>query len=391
MTVPATVPRVHCGCGRTYKMPDGVVMQSPGLLRKGFNFALASVQHIFGSARTVDDPTREWRLSQCLSCTEFYDPVLETCTHIRCGCGIRKQRGIFDKLSWASERCPIGRWDDPPPRWITNADMARDTLSLVSLLPADLAGVVAVPRSGMLPASILATHLHLPLLTLHGQQDQLQIEGVGNGWRLANVAELQGSGPLLVIDDSSMSGATSKQVRDKWPEISLDRHGISRNLIFGAVYTSPEKHHRRGPMPDIFAAIVPWPHLFEWHFFNSGYIPSTALDFDGILTKQDTSEPLYLPRKWPVPLIITGRLERDRAGSEWWLAHHGIRVERLVMYPGTLQARDQPGELARFKAEHFAASGLRWFVESEPDQAAEISRLTHKQVVCPAAGRVFDS
>ena len=35
-----------------------------------------------------------------------------------------------------------------------------------------------------------------------------------------------------------------------------------------------------------------------------------------------------------MPLIVTGRSEKHRLGSEAWLKRHGVSVRKLVMYPG---------------------------------------------------------
>lgn len=365
----------RCSCKHVAQAAHGM----PSLITRAVNFAREGTAHVLSGRELVDEATRDWRKQKCLSCVEHFNAELETCTHPRCGCGMKKQRGIIDALGWASKRCPIGRWDDPPPRWISNSDLARDTLALVGALPPNLAGVVGVPRSGMLPASILATHLHLPLFSWRDS-----IEPVGNGWRLSDAPEFHGDGPLLVIDDTSYGGNTSKNVRSRWKEV-----GRGRELIFAAVYSTPRQYHRVGPMPDLAAAIVDPPHFLEWNFFNSTYVPHTAFDFDGVLTIDGTTQPLHLPRKWPVELIVTGRFERDRAGSEAWLREHGINCKRLVMYPGSLAERDQPGAIAAYKAEHFQASALKWFVESDAEQAQAIARLTGKHVLCPPAGKVF--
>jgi hypothetical protein len=103
---------IHCGIRHDF--PLGVVGSVPTLLRRAANFARAGAQHVLSGSKYVDDATRQWRLEQCLACTQFYDPEKETCTHPRCGCGIKKQRGIIDKLGWASQRCPIDRWKYAP-------------------------------------------------------------------------------------------------------------------------------------------------------------------------------------------------------------------------------------------------------------------------------------
>jgi hypothetical protein len=44
-------------------------------------------------------------------------------------------------------------------------DLVTDTYKLVKYVPPDCQAIIGIPRSGMLPAAILATHLQLPLRT----------------------------------------------------------------------------------------------------------------------------------------------------------------------------------------------------------------------------------
>jgi len=101
-------------CGVRHSDYDSLPDCGPGLMRRAVNFAKASIKHGASGFSKVDDYTRAWRLSRCLSCVEYYDAEKETCLHPSCGCGIKKHRGIIDKLSWASQQCPIGRWKNPP-------------------------------------------------------------------------------------------------------------------------------------------------------------------------------------------------------------------------------------------------------------------------------------
>lgn len=375
----------RCPCGKQYSAEADVIAAGatkarvrPTYLQKAANFARESAAHVATGARLVDDTTRAWRLSQCESC-ELFDAVKRNCTHPRCGCSMKKERAVIDALGWASKRCPIGRWDNPPPRWITTADLIAESIKLAATLPQDLAGVVGVPRSGMIPASAIATHLHLPLFTLRDS-----IEPVGNGWRLSDSPGMRGDGPLLVVDDTAMAGNSCGRVREAWPQI-----GGGRKMIYAAIYSTPASEHKNGPMPDVYGQLLNPPHFLEWNFFNSGYARRTAFDFDGIFTEDGTNRPQYLPRKAPVALVVTGRLEKDRAASEAWLQQHQVVVHKMIMYQGTAEDRDAPGELPRYKAQHFVESGLDWFVESDPEQAKQIAVIAKKPVICPAAKTVY--
>jgi hypothetical protein len=77
----------------------------PSLLQKGLNFAAAAAKHMASGAKTVSDQVRASRLALCLACEHYVD---KKCA--KCGCGIRDEAGMIDKLSWESERCPVGKW-----------------------------------------------------------------------------------------------------------------------------------------------------------------------------------------------------------------------------------------------------------------------------------------
>lgn len=50
----------------------------------------------------------EYRLAICLEC-EKYDPINKECSV--CGCNINNRRMFMNKLAWADQKCPIGKWD----------------------------------------------------------------------------------------------------------------------------------------------------------------------------------------------------------------------------------------------------------------------------------------
>lgn len=79
----------------------------PGLIRRAINFTRAAVQHAGDRLAVVPDEVRAARLAICQACPLLVDDV---CTHPKCGCGIKANRTFIDKLSWASSKCPIGKW-----------------------------------------------------------------------------------------------------------------------------------------------------------------------------------------------------------------------------------------------------------------------------------------
>ncbi len=47
------------------------------------------------------------RYSICLSC-EYFDPKESQCTI--CGCNLSQKKVFLNKLAWADQECPEGKW-----------------------------------------------------------------------------------------------------------------------------------------------------------------------------------------------------------------------------------------------------------------------------------------
>lgn len=282
--------------------------------------------------------------------------------------------------------CP-DRKDRPPMpiEWISTARLAADSIRLAGMLPPDVTAVAGIPRSGMIPAAIIAAHLHLPLYQL---TEGGELARLGTGGRARHL-DGEEAGRLAVIDDTVYAGGAMRRAR----------RGPRGKVTFAAVYV------RAGfaGLVDHHVATLGDMHLLEWNVCNSGpfvggamspaYADGIALDLDGVIVHDSESggpvgSPYLVPRKLRCPLVVTGRTEADRAVTEAQLRTLGVAWDRLVMFPGE-RTPDDPLEIAAHKARHYAASACGLYVESCPVQAEEIFRLARRPVACPRAGRVW--
>lgn len=288
--------------------------------------------------------------------------------------------------------------------WLSLEHLARHSFKLAQMAPPDIDAIIGVARSGLTPANIISTVLHKPILAI--RQTLHDIVPVGNGWRLGGHSHISinEKSKVLVVDDTVMTGNSTAHithiVKKQFP-----------NAVFSAVYVNPAARVK----PNFWVADLPWPHLLEWNIFNSILSHNMALDFDGVLCDDcppgsdddgpryekfiKTARPKYLPRKVPVALVVTARIEKYRKLTEEWLAKHGVVVRNLVMHPAkTLHERNQC-DIAAYKAEHYK----KWleiykprpkpamFVESDHNQAKRIALLSGKLTVCPTTMAVFGS
>ena len=288
-----------------------------------------------------------------------------------------------------------------PARFVKSSQFQQDILSLIAKIPPDITAIAGVARSGLSAATMLSMYLHLPMITI--RQTMGDIVDTGNGWRLGGSKHINPKhGKILVVDDTVMTGNSLKAIRP------LIQSQVG-NAVYAAVYVNPKALQK----PDIWAVDLPWPHILEWNVFNSILSPSVAMDFDGILCRDcpagsdddgpkyldfiSHASPLYVPRRCPIPLIVTARIEKYRAETEAWLKRYGIRWHQLVMHPAATLRERQQDNIPAYKARHFAAwaanhrpaPGPIMFMESEDRQAREIARHSRLMVVCPHTAGVY--
>lgn len=276
--------------------------------------------------------------------------------------------------------------------YITTAQLIRDckNLLLPQLAGLKIKGVVGIPRSGMLPASMIAMWLNVPIYFLDPQNNLLPMSGATKFGGIRMLDYKGSNGSLLVVDDTVYAGTAMKNIGPRFLE----------DVYFAAVYVKPEAKE----FVDFYAKELPPPHLLEWNLFNCTYIEQALLDFDGIFCPnvphgvcQDEQKYIdYIKNVKPFPHripktsckgIVTARLEKYRDITEWWLKKHGINYGFLKMYPTEDEAKRDKNhieESSTFKANVFLESyQAKFFIESDRSEAIRIRKKSGKLVICP--------
>lgn len=244
--------------------------------------------------------------------------------------------------------------------------------------------IVGIPRSGMIPAAMIATHLQLPLADVRGYAAGIVNGRSGTyeaaGWR------------VLLVDDSANKGAAMARAAALLPRGTE----VTRLAIFGPYQREPES------IVDLWFEIVPGPRVFAWNWNKHIRLPRWGFDFDGVLCRDivkaenddgpryrhflETVEPLFIPQR-PIGHIITGRAEKHRCETEGWLRRHGVSFEALHMTPWPTKAERMSamrfaGGRGAWKAAKVRELGVEMFIESCPKQAGIIAREASVPVWC---------
>lgn len=252
------------------------------------------------------------------------------------------------------------------------SDLAHDIQWLLPMLPRDIGIVYGVPRSGLLPASILATALGAELGVLGGQA------GIGERRKHFN---LPMGRKILLVDDTIRTGRSMKEAR------ALLEAEIA-SFYTCAVYANDFTKD----MIDFYSQIINGSRMFQWNFCGIKATKDFCWDLDGAICTDPTMydddgeqyqreilhdvRPLYLPQV-EVRAIITNRIERWRPETEAWLKVHGVRYQHLIMQPyPTAEERRRNSKPHEYKANWLTELNGSLFVESDEKVAVRISELT---------------
>lgn len=77
-------------------------------LTKVKTFIKSILFHIWAGFPKSTEEQINYRYNICLSCDSF-DRDHEEC--MECGCNINNKKIFMNKLAWADQQCPIGKWN----------------------------------------------------------------------------------------------------------------------------------------------------------------------------------------------------------------------------------------------------------------------------------------
>lgn len=265
------------------------------------------------------------------------------------------------------------------------SDLNKIILKRLSILPRDFDLIIGIPRSGMLPANLLALYLNRPYTDIHSFLNG-HIYKAGARSQFFNINEFR---KILVVDDSIASGTAMNEVRKSLSEYSS---GIS--ISYCAIYVIPGKEK----MVDYYFEVVPLPRYFQWNVLNHTTLEKACFDIDGVLCVDPAPEqnddgeryidfiinakPLFIPGA-KIGTIVTSRLEKYRSLTESWLKSNNIKYNNLVMLDlPDMEARQRANSHAVHKARTYMSKPYVLFVESDLSQAREINMISKKPVLC---------
>lgn len=286
-------------------------------------------------------------------------------------------------------------------KYVTIAELSDVIRRNLWKIPRDIDFVIGVPRSGMIPASIIASFLNVPLIDINSYIAGMPPSG---GSRLQYYeANHKTYGRALVVDDTIWKGTAMREAQNKLADIK------DMQFVYMCVFMEGRGEH----LVDLYLAdlrmftneyrnIV----TYEWNIFqhHEKFMRRCLYDIDGVLCLEPPDErnekvylryiahatPLFLPRA-KIGGIITYRLAKNKEITEKWLRDNGVSYGELIMFDASSwkQRRDAGISPATYKARYYASHDYRLFVETDDCQAQEIARLSGKPVLCVSTNKMY--
>lgn len=272
-------------------------------------------------------------------------------------------------------------------RYVTIAELSDIVRQNLWKIPHDIDLVVGIPRSGMLPANMIALFMNTRLTDIDSFVESGKVFGYGmSRGEFIKGKEIK---KILVVDDSICSGASLADAKKK-----LD--AITRR-DYEYLFCAPIATSVGAKMVDLAFEIIDDDRVFEWNIFHHSVLINACIDIDGVLcvdpTEDDdgekyqsflqTAKPLFTPT-CKINTLISCRLEKYRSLTEEWLKRNNIIYNQLIML-------DFPNKAARlawnkhgeYKGEYYKQrEDCTLFIESSCRQAKTIVEVSGKTVYC---------
>lgn len=263
--------------------------------------------------------------------------------------------------------------------YISTRQLVSDTLEWVKSFPKRFDMVVGIPRAGMIPASLIATHLGVPLtmpdLFPRAFAGTKTFDSIPN--------------EVLLVDDSSGhgEGGTTDTILKKLQLVSpLTKFWKASTYVKESCANYFDLFHK---------IVHDGRFIQEWQLQQVRYFSLIMSDMDGVLCEDcpkeiDADESKYLNHianarpylipKYEIEYILTGRLEKYRPFTEAWLAKHRVRYRKLIMW--NLEDKSLRRNPAEYKARELMRIKPEVYYESRHSEAEKINQMTGIHVFC---------
>ena len=133
--------------------------------------------------------------------------------------------------------------------------------------------VVGLPRSGMIPAYMIALLMNIDCTDFQSFLDNKPLKRGSTRGAKNQLTHPQDAENILIVDDSVNTGSSMEKARAQIPEHLLPKVKVM------AVYSGT----RIPQSIDFYLKYIAQPRVFEWNIFGHHILQQACLDIDGVV------------------------------------------------------------------------------------------------------------
>lgn len=263
--------------------------------------------------------------------------------------------------------------------------MSEAILRNLYKFPHDIDLVVGIPRSGMLPANLLALFLNKPFADIDSYIDGKAFSTGSRGQYIST----DHTNKVLIMDDSINTGEALEKVKSKLSEFSSRHPNIE--LKYGVVYaTSASKD-----IVDYYCETVEQLRVFQWNMFHHPVISRSILEIDGVLcplpplNSNSTVYGDYIANAkvsiLPTVLIdklVAIRPSKYKDATIKWLTTNHIRYNELIMVDDVEDIATEKNKIANHIGKYYRDSDDILYIGNTLSLSKRIHKISKKNVFC---------
>lgn len=284
--------------------------------------------------------------------------------------------------------------------YTTYAELAEDIKNNLWKVPRDIDGIIAIERSGIIPATMISKYCNIRMTTYYSFVNSDNIKDCFSKGMGSFAKESKNSNKYLVVDDTICSGRQMretinrlKQVHPEFDYITLVVYkDISNSKLFDIDIFFKERNSN----------LI----LSEWSFCSNTLPVNTLFDFDGVFVVDppcdDNIEEYKRYLKSPNPKlniviannrtpinICSYRIKKYYKETLDFLVKYGYKPGNIYMYNAdTIEERNKVPSYV-YKASVYKNPSYQLFVESNDYEAQMIARLTGKPVISIEGNKLY--
>lgn len=250
------------------------------------------------------------------------------------------------------------------------SDMRNVLYRKLSIIPSNFDYVVGVPKSGLLPATLIAINKNIELISIEKLIGNIKSNCNINSknWKKHSQYDCNKSYDILLVDDSVNTGEAINNAK-----ALIKRCNSNLNIYTLCVFSTMASLNE----VDYALEICEQPRVFEWNIVHNRVLEKTLISAKGLLVVDDCIEGCFNVYGRKIHTVFNDTNLPDSKLKEF-LSNRNVEFFHLLSSPNMCEL-------------YITNSDLCFSIVYEDENAKELFEKTNKPVLCFKSGICYET